>query len=273
VPKVRIDDTLEMYYEDHDFADPWREHETVVLHAGNLKDHRLWYAWVPLLAQEYRTITLDARGHGLSTVPAPGHDWSIKEFARDLRGLLDALKIKRAHLIGETTGGPVTLQFAHDYPDRTLSVTQCSAYFKHNDASPTPHDHEHISKLGLTAWVQSKMKRRVSPDQSTGYAEWYAGIMTGTSQHVAVETLRYLGTLDMTDMLPTIKAPTLILAGEHSETRPQWSEPMHALMPGSHLAIIPHASGFVQHTAPRQCVEVWRDFVKTNVSTSKTSTS
>jgi len=261
MPKARIDDTLEMYYEDYDFADPWRKHETVVLHAGNLKDHRLWYKWVPLLAQEYRTITLDARGHGLSTVPEPGYDWSIGGFAKDLKGLFDVLKIERAHLIGETTGGPVTLQFARDYPERTQSVTQCSAYFKHNDASPTPHDHEHIAKLGLTAWVQSKMYRRVSPESDTGYAEWYASIMTGTAQHVAVETLRYLGTLDMTEMLPTIDAPSLILTGEHSETRSQWSEPMHALMPKSKLAIVPGVSGFVQHTAPKQCVEIWREFV------------
>jgi pimeloyl-ACP methyl ester carboxylesterase len=252
-----------MYYEDYDFADPWREHETVVLHPGNLKDHRLWYAWIPLLARHYRVITLDARGHGRSTVPPPGYPWSMSGFAQDLRGLLDRLEIDQAHLIGETTGGPITLQFAHDFPQRVHTVTQCSAYFKHNPASPTAEDYKHIRELGLEAWVRQKMNRRITPGaDDAGYAEWYAGVMISNAQHVAVETLRYLGTLDMTSLLPKIRVPTLILTAEHSETRASWSEPMHALMPGSKLVVIPGTHGFVQHTAPEQCFSAWRTFVR-----------
>ena len=51
MPFAKIDDTLEMYYEDDDFSDPWRHPETVVLHHGNAKNTKLWYAWVPLLAR------------------------------------------------------------------------------------------------------------------------------------------------------------------------------------------------------------------------------
>ena len=46
VPTVKLDETLEMYYEDDDFTDPWRTPETVVLHHGNTKSSRLWYGWV-----------------------------------------------------------------------------------------------------------------------------------------------------------------------------------------------------------------------------------
>ena len=56
MPTVKLDETLEMYYEDDDFTDPWRTPETVVLHHGNAKSSRLWYAWVPLLARQYRVI-------------------------------------------------------------------------------------------------------------------------------------------------------------------------------------------------------------------------
>lgn len=261
MPVARIDDTLELYYEDYDFADPWRPHETVILHAGNLKDHRLWYRWIPLLSGRYRVVTLDARGHGRSTVPPPGYGWSIEGFARDLKGLMDRLEIDRAHLIGETTGGPVTLQFAYDYPDRVRTVTQCSAYFKHNPAGPTPDDWQKIDRLGLEGWVRASMGRRTGSGDA-GYAEWYAGVMLSQKQHVAVETLRYLGTLDMSDRLPGIKPPTLILTGEHSEVRTQWCEPMKALMPQARLVVLPGGRGFVQHTAPEQCVEAWRRFVQ-----------
>ena len=261
MPFAPIDPTLEMYYEVHDFADPWRNHETVVLHAGNMKDHRLWYAWIPMLSSQYRVVTLDARGHGRSTVPPPGYPWSMQGFARDLKGLLDHLEVDRAHLIGETTGGPITLQFALDYPARAETLTQCSAFFKPNPASPTADDHKLIRELGLEKWVRQKMGRRIAPGQDPGYAEWYATVMLGNSQQVAEETLKYLGSNDMSALLPKVSVPTLILTGEHSETRAQWSEPMHALMPAAKLVIVPGAHGVVQHTAPRQCVDAWLQFV------------
>jgi pimeloyl-ACP methyl ester carboxylesterase len=263
MPTAPIDDGLEMYYEDHDFAEPWRPHETVVLHAGNLKDHRLWYAWVPLLAQDYRVITLDARGHGSSTVPAPGYPWSLSNFARDLKGLLDFLQLDRVHLIGETTGGPITLQYALEYPERAISVTQCSAYFKHPVGGPTGGAPELVEEIGVEAWVRRGMHRRVDPDHGdTAHAEWYAGVMASTPKHVVVETLRYLSHMDMTSLLPAVTVPTLILAAEHSETRAQWSEPMHALIPGSKLVVIPGVHGFVQHAAPEECAAAWKAFVR-----------
>ena len=76
MPFARIDDTLDMYYEDDDFTDPWRSAETVVLHHGNAKNARLWYAWVPLLARQYRVVraggarfrTVDRAARGLRLV-------------------------------------------------------------------------------------------------------------------------------------------------------------------------------------------------------------
>ena len=105
MPTVRLEDGLEMYYEDHDFTDPWRTPETVVMHHGNSKSSLLWYPWVPLLAGNYRVVRMDARGFGRSTVPAPGYDWSLEGFALDLKRFLDALGLDRVHLIGETVGG------------------------------------------------------------------------------------------------------------------------------------------------------------------------
>ena len=75
------------------------------LHHGNAKNARLWYAWVPLLARQYRVVRLEARGFGRSSVPPEGYRWSLSRFAADLRGLLDRLGLERVHLIGETVGG------------------------------------------------------------------------------------------------------------------------------------------------------------------------
>ncbi len=130
MPTVKLDDTLEMYYKDDDYADPWRSRETVALHHGNAKNGRLWYAWVPLLARQYRVVRLDARGFGRSTVPPPGYDWSLSGFATDLLRLLDYLELDQVHLIGETVGGTIALQFAYEHPERLHTVTTCTSPYK-----------------------------------------------------------------------------------------------------------------------------------------------
>ena len=104
MPTAKLDESLEMYYEDDDFTDPWRTPQTVVLHHGNAKSSRLWYAWVPLLARQYRVIRVDARGFGRSTIPAPGYDWSLSGFATDLENLLNHLGLDQVHLIVGTIG-------------------------------------------------------------------------------------------------------------------------------------------------------------------------
>src|SRR4051812_38639240 len=118
MPFAKLAGSLEMYYEDHCFADPWRDVSTVILHHGYAKNSRHWYAWVPLLARHHRVIRFDARGAGKSSVPSPGYDWSIDGFADDTAHLMDHLNIAKAHIIGETLGGTIALQFAYRYPER-----------------------------------------------------------------------------------------------------------------------------------------------------------
>ncbi|MGA8406853.1 MAG: alpha/beta fold hydrolase, partial [Candidatus Acidiferrales bacterium] len=63
----------------------------------------MWDSQIPALSQKFRVLRYDMRGHGLSTVtPGP---YSIEGLARDVLGLLDALKIERAHFCGLSVGG------------------------------------------------------------------------------------------------------------------------------------------------------------------------
>ncbi len=262
MPFARLDDSLETYYEDDDFTDPWREPEAVVLHHGNAKNSRLWYAWVPLLARQYRVIRLDARGFGRSTIPPEGYTWSLGNFAGDLLHLMDFLGLEKVHLIGETVGGTISLQFAHQHPERLRSLTVCTSPYKFAGVPTYGEYYKMVQEEGVAGWVRNTADRRVDPASNPDHHRWYVGEMSQTSQRVVLETLAYLATQDLTPILGEIQTPTLILASQGSAAgSPDRTQGMARLLPNARLAMLPGTSGYVQHSAPERCVAAWREFV------------
>jgi pimeloyl-ACP methyl ester carboxylesterase len=265
MPIAHLADDLQMYYEDDDFTDPWSKAETVILHHGNAKNSRLWYAWVPLLAGDYRVIRVDARGFGQSSLPASGYQWSLEGFAADLVHLMDYLKIDKAHVIGETIGGTIALQCAHQFPHRLHTVTTCTSPYKFRGIQSYLDYHNLVKEQGVEAWVRQTAHRRLEPGKSDPrHSEWYVQQMSQTAQHVVLETLAYLATVDLTPILPHITTPALVMVGERSTMNmPDRTHSLADLLPNGTLVEVPGASGYVQHSAPAQCVAIWRDFVKT----------
>ena len=263
MPYARIDYSLDMYYEDDDFTDPWRKSDTVVLHHGNAKNARLWYAWVPLLARQYRVVRLEARGFGRSTVPPEGYRWSLSRFAADVRGLLDHLGLERVHLIGETVGGTISLQFASEYPDRLLSVTTCTSPYKFAGVPSYLESYNMVRDEGVEAWVRHTSERRLETgDADAAHQEWYINQMAQTPARVVMETLDYLSRQDLTDTLRRIQTPALVLASEQNvQDNPDRTTGMADLLPNGRLQVIPGTTGYVQHSAPERCVQAWRTFV------------
>jgi 3-oxoadipate enol-lactonase len=88
----------------------------VLVHAG-VADRRMWTGQFAAFAERYRTVRYDLRGFG-DSVAAPGpfthHD--------DLRALLDALEIDRAHLVGLSLGGKTALDFVLTAPERVAGL-------------------------------------------------------------------------------------------------------------------------------------------------------
>jgi pimeloyl-ACP methyl ester carboxylesterase len=70
-------------------------------------------------------LTYDLRGHGKSDMPETGY--TSVDMASDLAGLMDRLKLKKAHLIGHSFGGEVALQMAIRYPGRVEGVVLADA--------------------------------------------------------------------------------------------------------------------------------------------------
>jgi pimeloyl-ACP methyl ester carboxylesterase len=93
------------------------EGEAVVLiHGGNL-DRRMWDGQFQLFARDFRVIRYDVRGFGKTE--APTRPFSC---VKDLRSLLEGLKVSRAHLVGLSLGGRIAIDFAVAHPEKVKSV-------------------------------------------------------------------------------------------------------------------------------------------------------
>ena len=88
---------------------------------------RSWHLQVRFFARRYRTIAYNARGYPPSDVPEDPEAYSQDQAADDIRGLLDALGIRKAHVCGLSMGGYATLHFGLRYPERALSLVVAGA--------------------------------------------------------------------------------------------------------------------------------------------------
>ena len=93
----------------------------------------LWYSWrhqmTALAAAGYRAIAPDQRGYGGTSAPAAVEDYTIHHLVGDLAGLLDALSIERAVVVGHDWGGSVAWSMAQLAPHRVAGVVGVNTPF------------------------------------------------------------------------------------------------------------------------------------------------
>ncbi|HRO24857.1 MAG TPA: alpha/beta fold hydrolase, partial [Promineifilum sp.] len=88
---------INLYYELHGRGEP------LVLIPGLGYDGWMWHRMIPGLAEHYQVISIDNRGVGQSDKP-PG-PYTAQMLAADVVGLLDALGLPKAHVMGHSMGG------------------------------------------------------------------------------------------------------------------------------------------------------------------------
>jgi pimeloyl-ACP methyl ester carboxylesterase len=134
----------------------------VVLVHGLSLDRRMWHEQFDALARHFVTYRLDLRGHGRSdaaTGPVALHD--------DVLGFMDAMGIRRAHLIGQSLGGNAATEVAASSPDRVETLVLIDAGIN-GFAYPTPNILQRIPRYleifatdgreaALDAWLRDPL--------------------------------------------------------------------------------------------------------------------
>src|SRR5438105_68514 len=94
----------------------------LLIHGFTVNIDLQWAPVLKALAKDYKVIAVDCRGHGGSEKPHDPRKYGL-EMTRDAVRLLDHLKIDKAHVVGYSMGGSITLQVAARYPERVRTAT------------------------------------------------------------------------------------------------------------------------------------------------------
>ena len=87
---------------------------------------RVWDDFVPGVASRYRTLALDARGHGDSDHD-PGYRYHHAGITRDIESVVDALALETLSLVGHSMGGYASIRYAAHHPERVAKLVLVDA--------------------------------------------------------------------------------------------------------------------------------------------------
>ncbi|MFA9441413.1 3-oxoadipate enol-lactonase [Uliginosibacterium sp. sgz301328] len=188
----------------------------VVLSASLGTDLSMWAAQVELLAQHYRVLRYDTRGHGGSDVPRG--PYTLDQLGGDVVGLLDALGIARAHFCGISMGGIIGQWLGIHAPHRLLSLTIASTAARIGTREGWLDRAALVRRAGMAPVVEATPARWFTP----GFVEYQpAAVARALAMLGACPTEGYascceaLADADLRDTITHIRVPTLIIAGLH----------------------------------------------------------
>jgi class 3 adenylate cyclase/pimeloyl-ACP methyl ester carboxylesterase len=172
------------------------------------------------LASFSRLIVFDKRGTGMSDRSAGEDAPLLEDRVNDIATLMDTVGSERAAMMGLSETGAVALLFAATYPERTSAVVAYGTFAGGGDTAPT---YPWAPDPGQAEWLEDIERhwgRGVlfldefagSLQGDTHYREWFAKLeRLSASPGAAVAIARMVMQMDVRDVLPTIRVPTLVL--------------------------------------------------------------
>lgn len=216
-------------------------------------DFRTWEPQVRRFSRNYRCVTYNARGYPPSDVPDDDAAYSYNHHREDLRTILDALKIERAHLVGLSMGAYAGLQFALSYPDRVRSLV-----FASGGSGALDRDTEAFrrdSRLGADRLLAEGMaataadmvlgptRVQLALKDPRGWAE-FRRYLAGHSAEGSARTLRGYqarrpSLYDFAPQLAALNVPVLIAAGDEDDPVLETSLFLKRTLPRAGLWVLP----------------------------------
>ncbi len=247
----------------------------LILIIGLSSDLKWWDRLIPELENDFKIITFDNRGAGLTD--KPDSSYSIQMFATDTIEFMDKLNLSQAHIFGISMGGMIAQEIALMAPDRVDRL-----------ALGCTHSGGKGFFMPLTDTIkQMSLRRKRSPldiARQTIMLQFSQNFQRNNPEHVQALTRHYLNNQppplaasrqfwaawnhDCYDRLPEISMPTLILAGDADDILPAKNlEALLSRIPNARLAKLPDCGHAFFIEAPKKTAKLLKEhFLSTLIS-------
>jgi pimeloyl-ACP methyl ester carboxylesterase len=258
-----------LYYETDGAGEP------LLLIHGGLGSLRMWDGQVPAFAEHYRVIRYDTRGFGRS-------ETDDVEFGNheDVGAVLDHLGVESAHIVGQSRGGMIALDFILDNPHRAMSFVHVASGISGYEAARAGGDKppfeemeplweaknwEALAELETQVWVDGwgQPADRVDPEIRRTVKDWIvenyqAEISEGKPQAARSPAIARLNSL---------RVPTLVLVGTADEAGGVEAGRYFAEATGADLVEFPGVAHMIQLEDPERFNRLVLEFFRGVAST------
>ena len=216
---------IQMYYEEQGSGDP------LIMIMGITANGATWEAHAADWSEKFRCIMPDNRGVGLSDKPTG--DYSSEMMADDYAGLMDALGIEKARIVGVSMGSIIAQQLCLKHPEKVQSAVLMCPWSECDRYAKSTFEHMKVCKAHLDnkqflEWIQLLIFTKPFWDND----EAYEGLVSGRDDFDANPTPQPLHGLkgqaaacinhNVTDQLGSISAPCLVISGKDDIFTPLW---------------------------------------------------
>jgi len=269
MPTLSADDGVKLYFEESGAGTP-----VLFVHefAG---DHRSWEPQLRYFSRRYRSIAYNARGYPPSDVPQDVERYSQARACDDIRSVLDALGIERAHVVGLSMGAFATLHFGMAYGPRALSLTIAGGGYGAHPAQYRKFQEDcrsnaaFIRREGMDKFAATyghgPTRVQLQNKDPRGFAEFIRQLGEHSAPGSANTLLGYQARrpslYDLTAEIARIDVPTLIMAGDEEEPCLEACLLMKRLIAKSGLALLPRSGHGINLEEPALFNQLLDDFL------------
>jgi aminoacrylate hydrolase len=252
MPRIKIGE-FSLYYERHGMGFP------VLFISGLAGFGSFWQDQVAAFAKKFEVVIHDQRGIGRSD-ECDRIGLTVERMAADVVGLMDGLGIRRAHIVGHSTGGAIAQVLAIEQPNRVASIV-LSATWSKVDAYFRRHfwlRREILQRLGPSSYLQATTLFMYPPawiarnNERLRQLEAQALAGFAPADTVAARIDAILA-FDRTSELSRIRAPALVIGAEDDVVTPSYfCEELARLIPGAEVKIFPRGGHYLNQVRARE---------------------
>jgi pimeloyl-ACP methyl ester carboxylesterase/DNA-binding CsgD family transcriptional regulator len=226
----------------------------------------VWRHWLTELSRRYRLIRYDQRGCGLSDWNAPV---SFDAMMSDLEMVIDATGLERVPLLCISQGAVLGVAYAVKHPERVSHLLIHGGYARGRTRRASTQEEREMAEMVLKmvelGWGQSNpafrqaFTARFIPGASLEQQHWFNELQrTSTSPANALRILDVVGWLDVVDLLPKVRCPTLVLHAVDDAAVPfEEGRLIASRIPGARFVSLDSANHLLLESEP-----AWRRFLE-----------